>query len=193
MEKYRTILWRGRVEATVFEPQIVAYTPYNWYGLEQKERIGVALPCRLPDVLRKNLRVTLIYKDQALYDVPIIDVGPWFVTDAYFLHRRRPLAESTRFGYRGERLTNRAAIDLTIGAAEALGFTGCDEIELLVSSDLLYAGEIEASSILDENWRVGRTETGREYVFLNREGYTIGNEVKGGVLDDMAVWVYYKP
>jgi hypothetical protein len=86
--------------------------------------LGVALPYRFMAEQRPNVRVH--YKGKVV-DCKIIDVGPWNTHDPYWIKNRRPQAE---FGtdMRG-RHTNGAGIDLTPGAADALGFPGLGRVD----------------------------------------------------------------
>lgn len=80
--------------------------------------IGVALPTRLVG----NRPKVRVFNGAKSVVAEILDVGPWNTIDPYWETGRRPQAE-TGVDLRG-RKTNKAGIDLTPGAARALGISG---------------------------------------------------------------------
>jgi hypothetical protein len=74
----------------------------------------VALPH--PSALHKAVEVR--YGARAIV-VPVLDVGPWNVDDAYWIGSRRPAAERAHGAYRTP--SNRAGIDLSDAVFAALG------------------------------------------------------------------------
>jgi len=76
----------------------------------------VALPH--PRALRRFVEVR--YRDRALV-VPVLDVGPWNIDDAYWEHDARPASERGRGFYRTP--VNTAGIDLSDPVFAALGLT----------------------------------------------------------------------
>jgi uncharacterized protein (TIGR02594 family) len=103
------------ITATVFEDAQVAYSNVapGW-----NSRPGVALPGRFSGV-RPKVRVTHRGKSVVC---DIVDVGPWNTDDPYWRTRDRPQAE-TGTDRRG-RKTNKAGIDLTPAAADAIDLPG---------------------------------------------------------------------
>jgi hypothetical protein len=82
----------------------------------------VALPH--PAALGKQVEVR--YGARAIV-VPVLDVGPWNVDDAYWVGSRRPAAEAARGKYR--RPSNKAGIDLSNAVFAALGLHDNDWVE----------------------------------------------------------------
>ncbi|HXU00905.1 MAG TPA: hypothetical protein VN903_07935 [Polyangia bacterium] len=82
----------------------------------------VALPH--PSALRRD--VELRYQGRALV-VPVLDVGPWNVDDAYWENSQRPAAEHGRGAYRTP--ANRAGIDLSDATFAMLGLRDNDYVE----------------------------------------------------------------
>ena len=76
----------------------------------------VALPS--PRALGKTVEVR--YGERAVV-VPVLDVGPWNVDDAYWEHDARPASERGRGAYRTP--VNRAGIDLSDPVFAELGLT----------------------------------------------------------------------
>ncbi len=74
---------------------------------------GVALPARFVGA-RPKVRVAL---NGRTHDCFIVDVGPWFTNDPYWMHDERPRAENNRG-------VNKAGIDLTPNVWKALGAPG---------------------------------------------------------------------
>lgn len=101
------------ITATVFggpdDEQTGAYGPINW------NKPGASLPYRFSG----ERPVVRVYVNNRSIDCPIVDVGPWNTNDPYWDQGRRPQAESGH-DMRGRR-TNLAGIDITPGAARALG------------------------------------------------------------------------
>lgn len=85
---------------------------------------GIALPFRFTGT-RPRVRVTN-KKLGLTTDCDIVDVGPWNINDPYWKTGARPQAESgTDLGQVGQpRKTNKAGIDLTLAAAEAVKIDG---------------------------------------------------------------------
>ncbi len=82
----------------------------------------VALPH--PAALGKHVEVR--YRQRALV-VPVLDVGPWNVDDAYWATSRRPAAERSLGRYRTP--SNRAGIDLSDAVFATLGMRDNDWVE----------------------------------------------------------------
>jgi hypothetical protein len=116
--------WHENITATVFggkkDPNQSAYERRQITDLE----LGVALPFRFkgerPQVIVEH-RTT---GKQAICE--IVDVGPWNTDDPYWVNKARPQAESGT-DKRG-RKTNKAGIDLTPGAAKAIGLGGLGQV-----------------------------------------------------------------
>jgi hypothetical protein len=86
------------------------------------ESLFVALPH--PKALGKHVEVR--YGQRAIV-VPVLDVGPWNVTDDYWASDRRPAAERRVGKYRAP--SNRAGIDLSDATFAALGLRDNDWVE----------------------------------------------------------------
>jgi hypothetical protein len=82
----------------------------------------VALPH--PVALGKHVEVR--YRQRAMV-VPVLDVGPWNIDDAYWSTSRRPAAERSLGYYRAP--SNRAGIDLSDAVFAALGLRDNDWVE----------------------------------------------------------------
>jgi hypothetical protein len=82
----------------------------------------VALPH--PAALGKEVEVR--YGARALV-VPVLDVGPWNIDDAYWTASRRPAAERNQGRYRAP--SNRAGIDLSDPVFSGLGLRDNDWVE----------------------------------------------------------------
>src|SRR6185436_11655962 len=82
----------------------------------------VALPH--PSALRRDVEVR--YQGRALV-VPVLDVGPWNIDDAYWENSQRPAAERGRGSYRTP--VNRAGIDLSDATFAELGLRNNDFVE----------------------------------------------------------------
>jgi hypothetical protein len=82
----------------------------------------VALPHR--SALRRE--VELRYGERVRV-VPVLDVGPWNIDDAYWETGQRPAAERGRGAFRTP--VNRAGIDLSDGVFVALGLKDNDYLE----------------------------------------------------------------
>ena len=82
----------------------------------------VALPH--PSALRRD--VELRYGGRAMV-VPVLDVGPWNVDDAYWSNGQRPAAERGRGSYRSP--VNRAGIYLSDATFATLGLRDNDVVE----------------------------------------------------------------
>jgi hypothetical protein len=90
---------------------------YDGHLIDDKE-LGVALPARFSG---RRPQVRVLNADKSVI-CDIVDIGPWNTNDPYWQTGARPEAESG-VDSRG-RTTNRAGIDLTPGAARALGIDG---------------------------------------------------------------------
>jgi hypothetical protein len=86
------------------------------------ESLFVALPH--PRALGKHVEVR--YRERALV-VPVLDVGPWNINDAYWTDNRRPAAERSQGYYRTP--SNRAGIDLSDPVFVGLGLRDNDFVE----------------------------------------------------------------
>jgi hypothetical protein len=82
----------------------------------------VALPHRR--ALGKTVEVR--YHDQVVV-VPVLDVGPWNIDDAYWEHNERPASERGRGYYR--KPVNTAGIDLSDAVFAALGLRDNDMVD----------------------------------------------------------------
>ena len=82
----------------------------------------VALPH--PGALHKQVEVR--YGTRAVV-VPVLDVGPWNIDDAYWTHGARPAAERSVGHYRTP--SNRAGIDLSDAVYATLGLHDNDYVE----------------------------------------------------------------
>ena len=82
----------------------------------------VALPH--PRALGRMVEVR--YRERAVV-VPVLDVGPWNVDDAYWERDARPASERGRGAYRTP--VNRAGIDLSDAVFAALGLPDNDTVE----------------------------------------------------------------
>jgi hypothetical protein len=78
------------------------------------QSLFVALPH--PVALGKHVEVR--YRERAIV-VPVLDVGPWNIDDAYWTTSRRPAAERNQGRYRAP--SNCAGIDLSDAVFAALG------------------------------------------------------------------------
>ncbi|GAC1325878.1 MAG: hypothetical protein NVSMB28_21230 [Collimonas sp.] len=108
-------LQQTNIVATMFGGQKSAYgPPIDDNGL------GVALPMRFEGV-RPKVQVTSKKNGKTIV-CDIVDVGPWNIHDPYWQTGSRPQAESG-VDLSG-RKTNRAGIDLTLAAAQALQIDG---------------------------------------------------------------------
>ena len=88
----------------------------------QPESMFVALPH--PKALRKDVEVR--YRGRVVV-VPVLDVGPWNVDDAYWENEARPASERGRGAYRTP--VNRAGIDLSDAVFATLGLHDNDFVE----------------------------------------------------------------
>lgn len=106
------------IVATVFggktDPQQSAYDGH----LISDTELGVALPDRFEGT-RPKVRV---FKGELSVLCDIVDVGPWFTNNPYWETGQRPQAE-------GDASTNGAGIDLTPGAARAIGLDGKGKVD----------------------------------------------------------------
>lgn len=85
------------------------------------------LCCALPYHFHGKPPKVVVHHSGKSVEVKIEDIGPWNTNDPYWLHGRRPQAESGRdhFG----RKTNHAGIDLSPAAAHALGISGMGKVD----------------------------------------------------------------
>jgi hypothetical protein len=90
------------------------------------DEFGVALPDRITASPRPKVRVTHSQTRRSVV-CDIVDVGPWNIDDPYWERGSRPQAESGT-DMTGRR-TNSAGIDLTPGAARAIGLDGKGKVE----------------------------------------------------------------
>jgi hypothetical protein len=88
----------------------------------QTDSMFVALPH--PSALRRLVEVR--YRERVVV-VPVLDVGPWNIADAYWEREVRPAAEQGRGTYRTP--VNRAGIDLSDAVFAALGLPDNDEVQ----------------------------------------------------------------
>ncbi|MGZ3425174.1 MAG: hypothetical protein ACXVCV_00930 [Polyangia bacterium] len=86
------------------------------------DSLFVALPH--PAALHKHVEVR--YRDRAVV-VPVLDVGPWNIDDAYWATSARPASERNHGAYRAP--SNRAGIDLSDAVFAALGMHDNDWVE----------------------------------------------------------------
>jgi hypothetical protein len=91
-------------------------------GIITADALFVALPH--PRALGKQVEVR--YRDRAIV-VPVRDVGPWNVDDAYWETGARPASERGRGAYRVP--VNHAGIDLSDAVFAALGLRDNDFVE----------------------------------------------------------------
>lgn len=101
---------------------------YDQHLIDDHE-LGVALPSLFKDP-RPQVRVIKGSKSAVC---SIVDVGPWNKTDAYWTGSGRPRSETQRAQKQkaddGKVPTNDAGIDLTPGAARAVGVDGKDVVD----------------------------------------------------------------
>jgi hypothetical protein len=88
----------------------------------RSDSMFVALPH--PRALGRTVEVR--YRDRAVV-VPVLDVGPWNVDDAYWERDARPASERGRGAYR--RPVNTAGIDLSDAVFAALGLPDNDVVD----------------------------------------------------------------
>lgn len=120
LEQFPVDRWFHNIVATVFggraDPNKSAYEK-RWIS---DEELGVALPHRFKDD-RPQVEVENPITGKRVI-CQVVDVGPWNTDDPYWEKNARPQAESG-VDRRGRR-TNSAGIDLTPGAARAIGLKG---------------------------------------------------------------------
>jgi hypothetical protein len=80
----------------------------------------------LPHPLALHKHVEVRFRQRALV-VPVLDVGPWNVDDAYWEHDRRPASERGSGKYRTP--SNRAGIDLSDSVFQQLGLKDNDFVD----------------------------------------------------------------
>lgn len=109
------------ITATIFGGSADAdeKSAYDGHRIDDQE-LGVALPFRFSGP-RPQVRVTNRANGKTVI-CNIVDVGPWNINDPYWEKGGRPQSESG-IDLRGRR-TNGAGIDLTPGAARAIGIPG---------------------------------------------------------------------
>jgi uncharacterized protein (TIGR02594 family) len=111
---------QSNITATVFSGNKSAYGPPI-----DDAKPGVALPHRFASP-RPQVKVTGKASGKSVV-CDIVDIGPWNIEDAYWTTGARPQAESgTDLGQVSNvpRHTNKAGIDLTLAAAQAIGVDG---------------------------------------------------------------------
>jgi hypothetical protein len=86
------------------------------------DALFVALPH--PVALGKHVEVR--YRERAIV-VPVLDVGPWNINDAYWATSARPASERSHGYYRAP--SNRAGIDLSDAVFATLGLRDNDWVE----------------------------------------------------------------
>lgn len=111
------------ITATVFGGHADRNTSaYDGHVINDTE-LGVALPARL---VGPRPKVRVIHGDKSVV-CDIVDVGPWNTNDPYWHGSGRPQAESGHD--KTGRRTNHAGIDLTPGAARAIGIDGMGKVD----------------------------------------------------------------
>jgi hypothetical protein len=80
----------------------------------------------LPHSVALGKHVEVRYRQRAVV-VPVLDVGPWNIDDAYWVHSGRPAAERSHGYYRAP--SNRAGIDLSDAVFAELGLRDNDFVE----------------------------------------------------------------
>jgi peptidoglycan hydrolase-like protein with peptidoglycan-binding domain len=128
--------WITDIVATVFggrrDPNKSAYEN-RWIS---DEELGVALPYRFKGERPQVVVANPITGKQIVCE--IVDVGPWNTNDPYWETGSRPQAETGR-DQRGRR-TNLAGLDLTPGAARALGINGKAKVSWAFAKDVDMGG-----------------------------------------------------
>lgn len=127
--------WFEDVTCTIFggaaDPNDSAYAPF---GPIDDTVIGVALPYRFSGARPKVALVNHETGREVIAE--ILDVGPWLIDDNYWDAGTRPLAETCfkqdvplpRGPHQGKK-SNGAGIDVTPGAARALGLAGKGKVD----------------------------------------------------------------
>lgn len=98
--------------------------------LIKDDELGVSLPARIKGKLR-NVEVTNRANGKKVVGA-VIDVGPWYTTDDYWVRKERPLVERYKIvqsGVNKGRRHNGAAIDLTPAMAVAIGINGMGHVD----------------------------------------------------------------
>lgn len=124
------------ITATVFggPSDTMAHPTTGAYGLIDWDEPGVALPFRF----RGERPTVRVYYDGESVDCDVVDVGPWNIDDDYWSKPNgRPRAETAFKAQtplptgpnKGKVPRNDAGIDLTPGAAEALGLQGKGKVD----------------------------------------------------------------
>jgi len=108
---------QSNITATVFGGQKSAYGPAI-----DDSKPGVALPFRFAGE-RPQVAVTGKVSGKSVV-CEIVDVGPWNTNDPYWTTGARPQAESGTDLMNPPRHTNKAGIDLTLAAAQAIAIDG---------------------------------------------------------------------
>jgi hypothetical protein len=108
------------------DPNNSAYSPYEFID---DNVLGVALPWKFAGD-RPLVKVTNVENGKSV-TCEIVDLGPWLTDDNYFEIGERPLAETCYLnnkplprGPNAGIVPNGAGIDLTPGAADAIGISG---------------------------------------------------------------------
>ena len=107
----------------------VNYSAYDEHYIDDTE-LGCALPFKF-----KGVRPQVLVVNRANHrrvTCQIVDVGPWFTDDPYWQTNTRPRAEPSGStidgGPNDGRSSNGAGIDLTPGAAKAIGLEGMGQV-----------------------------------------------------------------
>jgi N-acetylmuramoyl-L-alanine amidase len=108
------------------DPNNSAYPPYEFID---DDVLGVALPFKFQGTLPKIKVKNVDTGKEVVCD--IVDVGPWLTDDNYWDTDKRPLAETCYLnndplprGPNEGKVPNGAGIDVTPGAAKAIGLSG---------------------------------------------------------------------
>jgi len=124
------------------DPNNSAYPPYAFIDDNVK---GVALPWRFPNSGRPSVRVINRANNKEVV-CEILDLGPWMIDDNYWTKNQRPIAEQCwqtqtplPSGPNAGRVPNGAGIDVTPGAANAIGLSGKGNVDWDFVKDALIA------------------------------------------------------
>lgn len=113
------------ITATTFDDTRLAYDDVPAGHLE---RFGVALPYRFPPGPRPRVRIWPTDEPELAEIADIIDVGPWVISDPFWVTGKRPQAEREHLkltsGPNAGKRTNKAGIDVTPALDKALGLRG---------------------------------------------------------------------
>lgn len=113
------------------DPNNSAYAPYD--VITDKE-ISCALPWKFPDPRPQVLVHNIDTNKETVCEIR--DLGPWLIDDDYWNTGERPLAETCHLngtplprGPNEGKVPNGAGIDVTPGAAKALGISGMAQVD----------------------------------------------------------------